>query len=121
VCRRQPRRRLARHRRPRRPPRARRAGNEPQGCGFYCPAPGVANIDSYFELYTATATGIKSVDAQLSVGGPATAGLGWVDDFVERTAGGAMPADFLSSHSYPSDYRHNLSALNRTIFEDNVI
>jgi len=95
--------------------------DEPNGCGFYCPPPGVANIDSYFELYNATSRAIKAVDAALSVGGPATAGLAWVGDFAARTGAGAlMPASFISTHSYPTDYRHN-QTLNRTIFEDGVI
>lgn len=92
------------------------------GCGFYCPPPGVSNIDSYFMLYNYTSRAIKGVDAQIPVGGPATAGQAWVGEFVNLTgAGTLMPADFLSTHSYPTDYRHQPSALTRTIFEDTII
>jgi xylan 1,4-beta-xylosidase len=94
--------------------------NEPQGCGFFCPAPGTSNIDGYFELYNVTATAINAVDPLISVGGPATAGLAWVSDFVERTgAGKLMPAHFLSTHSYPTDYKG--AAVTRTVWEDNII
>ena len=94
--------------------------NEPAGCGFFCPRPGMSQIDGYFELYNVTAAAINSVDALISVGGPATAALGWVPDFIERTgAGKVVPAHFLSTHSYPTDYRHD--SLTRTIWEDGII
>ena len=90
--------------------------NEPQGCGFFCPAPGVSNLDGYFELYNTTATDIAAVDPLISVGGPPTAALDWVPEFINFTQGGAaVPAHFLSTHSYPTDYSTNL--LTRTIWE----
>jgi xylan 1,4-beta-xylosidase len=73
--------------------------NEPQGCGFYCPPPGVSNQESYWQLYNASARAVKSVDALIPVGGPATAGLAWISDFVNFTGGGkAVPADYVTSH-----------------------
>ena len=39
----------------------------------------------------------------LNVGGPATAGLGFVQEFVDDTKRLNIPVDFVSTHSYPSD------------------
>jgi hypothetical protein len=64
---------------------------------------------------------VKAVDSFLSVGGPATAQLGWVSEFINRTGAGAlMPASFVSTHSYPTDYRHDAD-MTRSSFEDGVI
>ena len=74
----------------------------------------------YFALYETTARAVLAVDALLSVGGPATAGLAWVSDFVNFTSGGTrVPASFVSTHSYPTDLRHGV--YNRTTFEEEVI
>lgn len=71
-------------------------------------------------MYEATARAVKAVDSFLSVGGPATAQLGWVSEFVNRTGAGAlMPASFISTHSYPTDYRHDAD-MTRSSFEDGV-
>jgi xylan 1,4-beta-xylosidase len=88
------------------------AWNEPAYCGFYCPPPNVTNLDSYLALYNATSRAVLGVDATLSVGGPATAELGWVDEFIAS----GLPARFLSSHSYPTDARG--SPYTRTSFEE---
>jgi len=37
----------------------------------------------YGELYSNTWTGLKKADPGLRVGGPATAQLAWLDDFIE--------------------------------------
>jgi len=59
------------------------------------------------------------VDPGISVGGPATAGLGWVPQFLSSTGNGTiLPTAFISTHSYPTDYGPGLS---RTQFEDNII
>ena len=93
--------------------------NEPQSCGFFCPRPGQTNIEAYFELYNVTALAINAVDPLISVGGPATAGLAWVPDFINRTgAGKIMPAHFLSTHHYPTDTAHPKT---RHDFEDDII
>ena len=57
----------------------------------------------YLELYNASARAIKSVHPSLNVGGPATAGLGFVQEFVDDTKRLGIPVDFVSTHSYPSD------------------
>ena len=93
--------------------------NEPQGCGFFCGRPGQTQLDAYFELYNVTARAVKAADPLISVGGPATAGLAWVPEFINITgAGKLIPADLLSTHHYPTDCRPNPT---RTQWEDEII
>ena len=54
-------------------------------------------------LYNASATAIKAVDRNLMVGGPATAMLGNVGDFVRVCQDSKIPFDFVSTHHYPND------------------
>lgn len=92
--------------------------NEPQGCGFFCPRPGQTGLEAYFELYNITAWAIAGVDPLISVGGPGTADLAWVSEFINITGAGAqMPAHFLSTHHYPTDIRNPY----RTQWEDDII
>ncbi|MBS0382296.1 MAG: beta-xylosidase [Proteobacteria bacterium] len=57
----------------------------------------------YFKLYQYTANAIKGVDAQIRVGGPATANDEWVPDFLQFCDGNKLPVDFVSTHHYPTD------------------
>ena len=57
----------------------------------------------YFDLYRATAEAVKSVDADLRVGGPATANNEWIEDFLDFTEGEDLPVDFVTTHHYPTD------------------
>jgi xylan 1,4-beta-xylosidase len=57
----------------------------------------------YFALYQRTVTAIKSVDASLQVGGPASAQNAWIDDFLQYCDTHGVPADFVSTHYYPTD------------------
>ena len=57
----------------------------------------------YFKLYRSTAEAIKSVDAALKVGGPATAKNAWIEEFLAFCAKGKTPVDFVSTHHYPTD------------------
>jgi xylan 1,4-beta-xylosidase len=57
----------------------------------------------YFKLYQYTAGAIKDVDAQLRVGGPATANDEWVPEFLGFCEAGKLPVDFVSTHHYPTD------------------
>ena len=57
----------------------------------------------YFKLYKHTAEAIKKVDASLRVGGPATAKSAWVEEFVNFCERNKVPADFISTHQYPTD------------------
>jgi xylan 1,4-beta-xylosidase len=57
----------------------------------------------YFRLYRYTAEAIKKVDASLRVGGPATAKSEWIEEFVDFCERNKVPADFISTHQYPTD------------------
>jgi xylan 1,4-beta-xylosidase len=54
----------------------------------------------YFKLYGATARAIKSVSPQYRVGGPATAGNGWITDTINAAGEHHFPLDFISTHDY---------------------
>jgi len=70
--------------------------NEPNLDGFW------ENADqkAYFSLYDLTAKTIKSVDPELRVGGPSTAGAAWVPAFLEHVKQSGAPVDFVTTHSY---------------------
>lgn len=72
--------------------------NEPNLDAF-----GSARQDDYFKLYRYTAEAIKSVDSALQVGGPATAANAWIEDFIAFCQKSGLPADFISTHHYPTD------------------
>jgi len=68
----------------------------------------------YFELYRSAADAVKSVDASLRIGGPATANYTpgpdgeyhpcWVADFLSFCERERLPVDFVSTHPYPADF-----------------
>ncbi len=58
---------------------------------------------AYFKLYRYTAEAIKQVDASLRVGGPATAQNAWIAEFLEFCERHGLPADFVTTHYYPTD------------------
>jgi xylan 1,4-beta-xylosidase len=72
--------------------------NEPNLTAF-----GSGSQTDYFALYRYTAEAIKGVDAALKVGGPATAANAWIDDFLGFCRSEGLPADFVSTHHYPTD------------------
>src|SRR5918999_1133751 len=57
----------------------------------------------YFKLYRYTAEAVEQVDARLRVGGPATAANEWVEEFLDFCERNSLPADFVSTHHYPTD------------------
>jgi xylan 1,4-beta-xylosidase len=59
--------------------------------------------EDYFRLYHRTVAAIKSVDASLQVGGPATADNQWILQFLDYCKANAVPVDFVSTHHYPND------------------
>ncbi len=63
---------------------------------------------TYFELYDHTARTLKSVNARLRVGGPATAAADWVPDFLAHVSRESVPVDFVSTHGYADDTVENL-------------
>ncbi|CAN5430999.1 cellulase family glycosylhydrolase [soil metagenome] len=72
--------------------------NEPNMKGFW-----TGTQADYFKLYKFTVKAIKSVDTKLRVGGPATAKNEWITDFLEFCQKNKLPADFVSTHHYPTD------------------
>ena len=54
----------------------------------------------YFKLYAASARAVKSVDPLYRVGGPATAGEGWIDETLAHCVEQGLPLDFVSTHTY---------------------
>ena len=73
--------------------------------------PNASNSGTYIRLYNASAHAVKSVDASLKVGGPATAGLGNLADFVNLSTILKIPFDFVSTHAYPTDRQTCPSAM----------
>jgi xylan 1,4-beta-xylosidase len=57
----------------------------------------------YFKLYAVTARAVKSVSPAFRVGGPATAGNGWIPEFIDYCARNNVPVDFVSTHTYGVD------------------
>ena len=73
--------------------------NEPNLDGFWEGADQAA----YFDLYTRTAKTIKTIDVQLRVGGPSTAGAAWVPEFLAHAKATSSPVDFITTHTYGVD------------------
>ena len=76
--------------------------NEPN-LDFWC-----GTQEEYFELYRQSVMALKSVDKELCVGGPATAQLDWIPDFIRYCSSRDLPVDFISSHTYPDDPQKKL-------------
>jgi len=72
--------------------------NEPNLRAFW-----TGTQDEYFKLYRHTAEALKQVDARLRVGGPATAKNEWIEEFINFCDEKKVPADFVSTHHYPTD------------------
>ncbi|HLP02078.1 MAG TPA: hypothetical protein VK163_08630 [Opitutaceae bacterium] len=82
--------------------------NEPNLTGFWIGTTGgktdaefapIARAE-YLRLYESTVRGVKAVDASYRVGGPATAGSGWIDETLAHCAERKLPLDFISTHEY---------------------
>ena len=54
----------------------------------------------YFKLYEVTARAIKSIGADYRVGGPATAGHGWVPETISFASKNRVALDFITTHDY---------------------
>jgi xylan 1,4-beta-xylosidase len=72
--------------------------NEPNLSNFW-----TGTQRDYFKLYRYTAEAVKSVEASLSVGGPATAKNEWIEEFRDFCERNRAPLDFISTHHYPTD------------------
>ena len=82
--------------------------NEPNLSGFWIGTTGGKSDEAfapiaraeYYKLYATTVRAVKSVDAAYRVGGPATAGSGWIDETLTYCAENKLPLDFVSTHCY---------------------
>lgn len=72
--------------------------NEPNLDGFFA-----GTQQDYFDLYAATAKAIKDVSPDYEVGGPATAGCGWVPELIQYCKKNNIPLDFIATHTYGVD------------------
>ena len=72
--------------------------NEPNLDGFFA-----GTQQDYFDLYAATAKAIKDVSPDYKVGGPATAGCGWVPELIQYCKKNNTPLDFIATHTYGVD------------------
>jgi xylan 1,4-beta-xylosidase len=70
--------------------------NEPNLSGFW----EGGDQKAYFELYDLSANTIKSVDPNLQVGGPSTAGAAWVPEFLDHVSQSGAAVDFITTHTY---------------------
>jgi len=57
----------------------------------------------FFELWRATRDAIKSVDADLRVGGPSTARVEWIPEFLDWSRSHDCAPDYLIAHIYGND------------------
>jgi xylan 1,4-beta-xylosidase len=69
--------------------------NEPNLNGFWS-----GGKEEYFRLYSVTAKAVKRVCPGYKVGGPATAGIGWITEFIDFCYNNKVPLDFISTHTY---------------------
>lgn len=58
------------------------------------------DMEDYFKLYAVAARAVKKVSDQFRTGGPATAGNGWITEFIEYCDKNDVPVDFISTHTY---------------------
>ena len=56
--------------------------------------------EEYFKLYSVTAKAVKAASPRSRVGGPATAGGGWVPETIDFCQKNSVPLDFISTHHY---------------------
>src|ERR1700687_160732 len=58
------------------------------------------NQAEYFKLYQVTTRAIKQVSTAYRVGGPATAGTGWVAQTINFATQNRVPLNFITTHDY---------------------
>ena len=69
--------------------------NEPNLSFFF-----TGTQDEYFKLYDTTVKAVKAVSPRYKVGGPATAGSGWVNEMIAHCKNANVPIDFIATHCY---------------------
>jgi len=72
--------------------------NEPNLSWFFS-----GTQQDYFEMYRATARAVKTVDPAIRVGGPSTAAVAWIPEFLDFCARENLPVDFVTTHIYAGD------------------
>jgi xylan 1,4-beta-xylosidase len=72
--------------------------NEPDLAFFW-----TGKQSDYFQLYKTTVLAIKSVDARIKVGGPATSSVQWIPEFLAFCKENSLPVDFVATHIYIGD------------------
>ena len=85
----------------------------------YCYKPGIA-ICLLCLATEVTARAVKSVSPELKVVSPATAGNGWMPEFIAFCAQNKVPVDFVSTHTYGVDQGYlDESGNSRTVSSKN--
>lgn len=69
--------------------------NEPNLNFFF-----TGDMNEYFKLYDYTVKAIREVNPDYKVGGPATAGNGWIPEMIEHCVKSNVPIDFIATHDY---------------------
>ncbi|AXP80098.1 Beta-xylosidase [Mariniflexile rhizosphaerae] len=69
--------------------------NEPNLSDFWS-----GTQEEYFKLYKYTAEAVKKVNPEYRIGGPATAGNGWIEETINFTEQNKIPLDYISTHTY---------------------
>jgi xylan 1,4-beta-xylosidase len=65
---------------------------------------------TYFEFYSHTARALKAANPRVRVGGPATAAMEWVPEFLRTMHDTGVPVDFVSTHGYQDEnFEHTFS------------
>jgi xylan 1,4-beta-xylosidase len=72
--------------------------NEPNLDFFF-----TGNQEEYFKLYKTTVDAIKKVSPDYLVGGPATAGIGWIPQQLDYCKKNNVALDFIATHAYGVD------------------
>ena len=69
--------------------------NEPNHGAFFS-----GNKAEYFKMYSSAVKAVRSVSPVYRVGGPATAGCGWISDMLNYCNENNDPIDFIATHTY---------------------
>ena len=69
--------------------------NEPNISPFF-----TGTMADYLKLYDYTVKAIKAVNPEYKVGGPATAGNGWIPETIDHCVKNNIPIDFIATHDY---------------------
>ncbi|MBO5199082.1 MAG: hypothetical protein J6B85_11270 [Lachnospiraceae bacterium] len=93
--------------------------NEPNHPAFFTE---YKNREEYYKLYDCAALTIKKVNPEYKVGGPATAGMVWIDETIAHCRQNHIPIDFITSHAYgvKGDFDADGTATTRLLPIDSV-